>query len=112
MTEKEKEKSEPKSVKPTPKPKPVKPSRFQTFIKCVAIIGIFSAMSLTEDDKADKRKKISIWEAEKIRDELYAKVPKEINGTELTAPTSVYVKCPQSFRKNFIADAKEIGLVR
>ena len=103
MTEKEKEKSEPKPVVP------VKPSRFQTFIKCVAIIGVFSAMSLTEDDKADKRRKISIWEGEKMMEELYANVPKQVNGTAMAVPTKIYVKCPQSFRKNFIKDAKDIG---
>ena len=104
MTDKEKEKSEPVV--------PVKPSRFQTFIKCVAIIGIFSAMSLTEDDKADRRKKISVWEGEKMMEELYANVPKEINGTALTVPVTTYVKCPQSFRTNFIKDAKDIGYVK
>jgi len=85
-----------------------KDSKFRTLVKCLALIGVFCAMCITEECKADRRVKVSAAEAEAILKGRFS-VREKVDEEMLTEPLAIYIECPNSWYEHFVSNAKSYG---
>jgi len=96
-----KDESEPAKTTKSQKPE----SLLVILIKCLIIIGFVTYIALQPDEKADKRKRVSVEEAEMI----YAKRIPEVVPIETDFAAMITLPCPPSYFDKFYSWIEEIG---